>query len=1341
MSLTEILLPIEHRGLPLTIAADRGASLAQRTAAIEGAAITAAQALQPDINSVDVSKLVVAWMRAVESSRPPQRLGRDWPEYLTRLRHTNTVAESTVTAVLRVLVDEGSRDLCDPDRAWLVTHYVTSVKFIHAARQRAQIYSYATQISATVGERMARTASGLDMEDAPKAFEVAAAVERALTSWANAGRIVCHAGSDWLALNAFITEVVQVLDDPPEMWWHFLWANLDRELTERAGSTPHPLSRVLDRLAMGVPVYAALRAWPLVAMAEGTPDALRDLAQALTLMSDGTVDQLDLALAIGEEPLSRVASDYDLTRLAFQTRESMRRTLERHQIDPLIRAIDQITAMTKSHEHSEALTRQLADGVRALALVLAEGLKGSTAADRMEQLLRGTLGAAIRAACNSDAPRTQQALFRQLVSNELGAGNRPEWRRYREVLPGLRRLLADAAHPLAGRASELIGQLDPLLAFSRACPVDWADDACERHGGSQPGATPQRLGDLFRWLNVNHRVHNAYDAAHAAWMGWSLTVPDPSQIDADAVHAALAKIAADLAEHSASNDLVQALQQQAAAALAGVQLPALSWRLATFTADQVFDALPEYADRVSATGHASCIRDNAMTLNALGRILYYRRPDPSEALWGWWSVSVEPYLANRPAGMFPQNLAGLANAIHTLMSAKEGTLVTKVLRDVYQSYLNVDLEIAREQGRPTKPRPYPTLGPHGQAIFGRAPNPMLARRLSWVADEGSLSAVDVPKCVSTAVRAYASALMNAAVPEVALQRAARPILDAVLEIGSAQLDLALCRVGDASPAGAAPLDGVYWRAVLTPLRQGAADIAVGYAMLTHAPTVARIVASALAHRDLPTAENFVSRCARDQSLFLAFVGRQLSSGQSVTGALEASRFLVMAVAPFVSYDASTWRLVFTATERALWPYLDLVGRAALVRFMRQLSALAEMLPALHAIGESALHAPEVIFSESPDEDQRWRELVASLLAVIATGPGAYYAPSVLVQRLVLLDPVLGGETSASWPERGAALAAFLCQKLPDAAGPRIRAVIDEILVQLMNVERGNAVASRGLATWSALESGHPFARPMWQADLLIRAQSSSGLRTPEDLFVTQATGWALPEPRVIEATGQALVEVLSFDRDIELRAAKRGGILGWFDKAPPALSSDVQAAIRLWMRSSTVATTLGFTSATETLQDLVPLVPEAIGPLALLGGIADHGPGAARTLAADAINAATDAWLAQRLLSEPEVIAEGWVNGASPQWVSDHERCVRDLTFLVLKIGAHRAGWTPQTPEAFYQEQVWPFLVDETPTTAARLIGAAPKALASTLGETYAIAIGHAVDPVTKLLQTPRGQA
>lgn len=1264
MTLSELLLPHEERGVALLLAADRSQRIAATAARLERRAAEIATQRHHGVPDAAEAALdvVKAWVRATSSTRAPTRLGRDWMEFLVDQCEQGPLGRATLDELFRALEDEVATDLTDPDRAWLLAQRVATLRFLDEHGDRTTGAHSAGHLARIVATGVQGVTTALGME-APPADELASALETAVGRWVASTRRLDSDGARFVTLDLLYRELLLRFPGTSVACWHFVWTRLDQELGERMGRAPHGWTTALEAVERATEAYAALEAWPEVAREQGVADSLVGLVGTLTLLQAARGDTARLARSLDLAALIARSQGIDFDDLAHTTNERLRGHLERHQIDPLVDGILRVGRLVAGAHARVRAEDHVADVTRAAASNLAEGLQGSNAADRMDGLLRAIVGAAVRATSWTDDARARRRHFRAILALELGAGRRPEWHRYREFTPLLQRALND--HPDAEPLLQLVAQLPACVAAARDTQLGWAAGRIESIARREAGAGAEALTDATRLLAVGLRIVSPVEAA--SWMvdAWLDTLPDAAQLDPRAVRRAFADLEA-LARTGANEPVQEALSALSAVlpgVLAGCVLPGLGFRIATLASDTTFDTLPAYGSDLGEVGHAACVRDNGLTLATLARILRARTPDPAGALWTWWSASVDTYITSRPPGLFEANLRGLLHGLDTLLGDAEATVCAQVLTAMYRDGLAVELGTDQD-ARSVLPRTYPAVGARWTALFGPLSTPDVVQRLP-AARATALAAAAELEALGQPLRAYLSQVRATSDPEFAAAASLRALADVLdrhpPDLVFDALDALVDHGPPASDAGAR----AWWTALLAPFVRAAEDALLGRTLATHASPIAAAVASRLAG-DGPDAQ---ARCARDQGLVLSFLGRQLGRSPTAHVALEVGRYLAMGVAPFVGYDATTWRRVWAEVGRALAPHLPAPGRAAWARWQAQLDGLADLLPELGPLGREILHAEDVVLAEQRDEDQRWRELVCSLVVAVGTPGDAPVPTAHLLQRLCLIDPVLAELDASSWPERSEALVDFLSGYLPAVFHGRVRAVCSQVHVELLNHDRLADTGHRTLSAWVAGCSAHPAARALWLGDMLCRLPTTGALRTPEDLVVGQLTGWSLPDPADLRQGLITLDAAEAFETRIAPREARKG-LLSWFSRGLPAPSDDDQQALRAWIRAIARGEALGRPDATRDTFRLASRLghPECLEPL--LAGLCDTVPDALRTVATRASAAAPRASLGHALASGA-LDLPGWA--ASDGSLPDTVRL--DLDDLARTWTARCAGW------------------------------------------------------------------
>ncbi len=1334
----DLFLPADRQGVCAQAAADRLTRARARLPAVERDLVAWVQLLAADDERAKRTVLATAraFVNAVGAPRQPTALGREWTEHLAKVNQDAGAAKGLLSEVLERMVDQIIPDLSDPARAWIVTHSVATQSFIVASSQRMGLERVISRVARQTADKVTATATALDLLGCPDRALVSGQIETALAEWCKDARSLSTPVASVAATASFVEHLVQRIEAPTS-WWHFLWSLLGHSIGQRIGRWDHVLSGPIARMAQATPYYGVLRSWGAADLT--TSRILRQLVSVVCVLSrDKVPDQLEWLPMLDRAAVARTLGHIDLETLRHSTREALRHDHERHHIDPLTDTLVRVERWVAGSKRSTQVLTELGPRMRDAALIFAEGQQGSDAADLQESLLRSLIEGAVLAETASTDERCQRAMMRQHLVFELGVGRLAIWRRYREIMPAIRRAVNESQIADDDPFLPLVALIDSGVNAARDCPVQWGDEHAARHARDRPGCDQASLRWALRAMAVGVRLGGAFEAAERAFDAWEPRLGHDAAFDCASIHATWNGLTHQVHETQPPRAIRAALTRVVEfmpSVLGGLVLPHRAWLLSTRASDEVFERLPEYASQVGEAGHTSCVRDNAFTLLALGRVLRRREADPVLAMWSWWSASVDAYLSTRRDDLFRANLVALRSGLRALLEGAEGQLASSVLTKMYSEHLGIEEKLVRDDRRRVTPRPYQAHGPHWAGVLGRDAASAQVRHEGAAQMDAWATAAELQRETRQLLCNWAKALDRTADPEESLDRNLSAIVECARQLGTEALISDLDRLEAQGVVGVGASAFPFWSGALQTLRRRIQDVGLGQRLEHSVTQVATHVADALAEfapSDNP--EQRIDKCVRDQTILLSFMARSLQTRTASLTALEVGRFLVMGVAPFVRYDAATWRMVWTGMRGAMWSECTSNERDALQRWVEQLAAMADGLPHLAQVGRDVFHADGVVLAEEPEIDRQWRELIAGLLAAAITDADAPTPPSALVQQLLLVDPILGDETADTWPDRGQSLSTFLSELVPEPIARRVSAVSDEVLVGLMCIERLRALPARSVGTWAAVMSGHRRARSLWLAELAARASTGAGLRTPEDLAVSQATGWALPDGSRLRNDVRQVAAVLDLRGPIPLSAQKRS-MWSWFKSTTPTADpseTDHQAALS-WLRRHASAGAIDGPGGDDALLVYVRSLGDGVDGSRLLGGLVDMVPDELSRGVAEAAQSVPATSLAARLMADPEGLAEAWVAPGGPMG-SRRPACVRDLSILLVQVAGALLGRSAHSPRAFYEHQVLPFLRDETRSVVSALLSAGPARVGPMLGPGEAEVLERALAPVVALV-------
>jgi hypothetical protein len=520
-----------------------------------------------------------------------------------------------------------------------------------------------------------------------------------------------------------------------------------------------------------------------------------------------------------------------------------------------------------------------------------------------------------------------------------------------------------------------------------------------------------------------------------------------------------------LPEHAALNVAARRFGQNLARLTAAWKLEIKIEAISTAISDEVMLSLPDYAAKVGPDGRISCARDNALTLRQVSSLLLADTPSPHEVLGEWWNSAVGNYVATRPARLFESNLAAIYHALTRHLDPAEVAAAFTPIQLVYRENLGIEC-LEALTGAPTV-----ITGPLARrlAAGSSAPDsdrePLLVVLRAKLVDRSVINPRTADDLLGTFVAyhrerwttgdadtAAARILPQLAQPSLAKQRAAC----------AAALFETLADPSSAPSAQAFLLSESADGFTLALAQSGVAS-----ALVEHAPTIAReysdaMVAYAPDHfKKLGRAEA-TARCARDQLHLLVNLGERLARTAPGLFWIDATRWFLELLSPFVGYPAHVWALSARTVAKHLGPKLDPLENIFLSRWVSQFEHIANGWAVSHPLAKKVFTPTDYSFSARADEDRLQRDLLAAAFTAQFSPADGPWSGSALFNRFLI-----------SWPAstRSAEEIKSLLKNLTEVAGSAVPAGVTcwltrtpELLAALSSAEGANSAARYAYAT-------------------------------------------------------------------------------------------------------------------------------------------------------------------------------------------------------------------------------------------------------------------------------------
>jgi len=912
-------------------------------------------------------------------------------------RHGQHNTRSHFLAESEALLAVASAGLNQSEQLWLIAGQEASLTSLVCQAQAETARGSGAWLPALFAE-LQRAALDVD-EPGSKVLidlaEVEPAVAAMLLEWAEAVTAdpVIN-GLEFIRL--FMRRLVAVFPTSAP-FWELLLLKLDRAL----GGLP-----ATEPLIAAVPRFAFLRALLPFLNDPLLPAIVGDWLLAATVLQAKPAAGFSLRTVFALRVSAWELSSDLVQALERRVRDALRYDWERNQMDWFSEASASLVRLLDYAETTERLLAQQADTLDDLAAVLGEGITDAQGTHHLRDLLTWLIREAGHACAASKVPQEARDIFRWRVALYAGVDERFS---YREIAARLQRLEpGEHAEALAtrlsllGETSHLFASLLGIVEEGKAFPVTEHPDV----------ANQAVTGRVLQQLAYCRRLYNPFQA-RAELKAWfartfahSATGSDfqsvRNSLAESPLRTAFDEFILDLPKVTAAWKISSNLAVIAASASAGIARHS-----------------PGYADTIGAAGLALCRRDNELTLERAAWALASASPlETSETLSWWWNASVGAYLVHRERSAMQANLAGLHQALAAHLDPEELRWINGLLDKIYSDTLGVELlradETPRDQaGKTLVVRAFTVRGPLWCRLFER---PLAASEL----DLGELENPGEPgAALGKLWQNFAQAAQTCGDEEAAWHSQQEAMIQLLAEQELESLrqtwQAAISRSTQASllQRGLALLE----------------QTALGQDLCRQAEKMAEELAAWLMRlMPPPSAQRAThqAKCARDLTLFLTFVGKQLQTAPPSLAALNSATYLVMNIAPFVNYPPTLWRILWLKLQTSL----ETPAQAALYRWCAQLDGCCERLPDTRALGQQLLHAGDFVFSDNLHLEEEWRHLAGALLAVALTPENAPYPGFALAERLMLSAPLFADEQAASWYARQSAMGDIFAETLP-----------------------------------------------------------------------------------------------------------------------------------------------------------------------------------------------------------------------------------------------------------------------------------------------------------------------
>lgn len=1097
----------------------------------------------------------------------------------------SSAAESLATSSRNAVLTALSADLDDPDylTTWeLLENAATSLDLLAPVSALA---SEAAAISSRLAAEMLRM-PGADPSTPVEAL--AEGLNRALTEWAEAAPD-CTPGEARLRFLGLLCRHVICAFPAPANFWEIMLLKLELAVASPASSPA--LARLLQ-LAFrvvwaGLPLQPALAAfWKLHASASVEDTAIAERITILAMLGRaGGAHAYALRSAITPDWVRSTPAS-TLCEPSAAWRGIFAQGLELAASRPVIQAADQWRSIAGAVSAIPEALQLHASSLRKVADDLAQGMPGKDTADQFVSLAGELLARTLWVATLTANPSEARELFLQPAVAELGVDPSVGlWKKLSRLSSALQQLAAAQKTALPwSQLAPLLRGLETRAGEIKSLPVRWSRPVPSYvfsglSFSSSDGAErcARDTGHLLSRLAIEQRLHGAQRGAVELSRWYAVQVlPRLKHLPDEAFRERWDGLAetdfGTSPEHAALNAAARRFGQGLPRLTAAWKLEIHAEKIATSVAEEVMLALPDYARQVGVSGRVSCVRDNTLTLRQVASLLLSDSSAPHELLADWWSSAVGSYLATRPVRLFECNLSAIYHSLSRYLDSAEVTAAFTPIQLVYRENLGIEC-LESLTGAPTL-----VAGPLARRLAAGSvmPEPereALAIVLSSKLAELSASDNWTPDILLNAFLAFHRERWTTGDADTAAARVLPQIDHPALNNRRTECASALL-AAIADPSSAASSQALLLAESADHFILALGQSGTAQALIEHAPAIAEayseaMIAHAPDHFKHLDRQDAVARCRRDQTLLLRNLGERLARTAPGLFWVDATRWFLELLSPFVNYPAHVWALSARTVAKHLGPVVGAPENIFLARWVTNFEHLAAGWASSHALAKKVFNPTDYSFSARADEDRLQRDLLAAALVARHAPAEGPWSGSALYNRFLL-----------SWP-----------------AAIRTEDEVRALLKNLFQV--AGSVLPPGVAGWlektPALLAALTRAEGRHFVDRYARATNLPSAReSAKILELASDEGDALKVWRHVRTqtaiTGLPLALA---------QAAVRAHLLHPLDSAQPrALASSFPAAARA--RAGLAASCLGVTVSPESWQSLsTELMPHAASPNSL----------------------------------------------------------------------------------------------------------------------------------------------
>jgi hypothetical protein len=879
--------------------------------------------------------------------------------------------------------------------------------------------------------------------------DLAAGIAKALAEW-SAAAPSCTPGEARLLFLGMLFRHVLAAFPAPAIFWSILLLKFELAIASL------PSSRALAQLLApafrtawaALPLQPSLLAfWKIHGSANRADLAVAERITMLTVLARaGGSAATQLRAAISPEWVAATPAS-DLCEPAATWRSTLAQGLELAAYKPLHEAADHWRRLTTVAAAIPSTLQCHTDALRKIADDLAQGMPGKDTADQFVTLASELLARGLWISTVTSNPAEAREFFLQSAVRELGLDTASGlWKKLGRLSSALQQHAAaqPAGLPWSGLAA-LLRALEARATEIKSLPLRWsrripADtfEGLPFASADGPKRCARDIDHLLCRLAIEHRIHGP-QRGNTDLSRWYAThvlpylsyLPDENFRERWDILAESGFSPAP--EHASLNLAARRFGENLARLTAAWKIELHVEDISRAISDEVMLALPDYAEKVGPAGRVSCARDNALTLRQISSLLLSDTSAPHEILGEWWNSAVGNYIATRPARLFETNLNAIYHALNHHLDKDEVVAAFTPIQLVYRENLGVEC-LESLTGAPT-----PITGPLARRLsHGVAPlsadreRDTLADCLRVTLAKRSFVLPKTHEALLNAFLTYHRERWTSGDTDTAAARILPLLAHSVFSARRSELAAALFEaIAAPQSAEAAPAFLLAESADGFALALGQAGVAA--ALVEHAPNIAREYSQAMV---LYAADHFkhlepadaVARCTRDQTLLLRNLGERLSRTAPGLFWIDATRWFLELLSPYVSYPAHVWALSARTVAKHLGHFLDPLENIFLARWVSHFEHIARGWAVSHPLAKKVFTPTNYSFSARTGEDRLQRDLLAAAFT-------AHYAPaegpwsgSALFNRFLL-----------SWPAstRSAAEIATLLNNITTVAGPAL----------------------------------------------------------------------------------------------------------------------------------------------------------------------------------------------------------------------------------------------------------------------------------------------------------------